>query len=169
MKRFCFLLGFVFCFGALFSQSILFNYQDGSSSEYELSDVRKITFDNDVMNLHLNDGSVYNWNVSTISHYNYDQNTGIEQILDLVNFLDVNVYPNPINNHLNVSYNLSKSDNVSIEIYGYSGRLLIKEDVGNQGKGNHLNQLNTNELASGNYVLHIVGDKSSISKKIIKK
>ena len=172
MKRFYFLLGFVFCFGSLISQSIYFNYTDGSTSEYELEDVHKITFEGDVMQLHLIDGSQYNWNVSTIGHYQYEQSspsTNIEQILDLVNFLEVTVYPNPINNNLNIAYNLPFSDNVSLEIYDYSGKLLIKEDLGRQDMGSQLHQLSINELKSGSYLLNIVGDKSSISKKLIKK
>ena len=172
MKRLLVLLGFVFCFGSLISQSIYFNFSNGASVSYELADVRKITFEGDVMQLHLNDGSQYNWSVSIINHYQYDEsspNTNIEQILELVNFLKVTVYPNPINNDLNIGFNLPFSDNVSLEIYDYSGRLLIKKDLGRQDKGNHLHQLSIKELKSGIYVLNIIGDKSSISKNIIKK
>tara|TARA_B100000927_G_C16305912_1_gene405405 strand:- start:90 stop:608 length:519 start_codon:yes stop_codon:yes gene_type:complete len=172
MKRLMVLFGFIFWFSSLISQSIHFNYTDGSSSEYELEDVRKITFEGDVMQLHLNDGSQYNWNVSTIGHYQYEESspsTNIEQILELVNFLEVTLYPNPVKNDLNISFNLPFSDNVSLEIYDYSGRLLIKKNLGRLDKGNQLYQLNINELKSGIYVLNIIGDKSSISKNIIKK
>lgn len=169
MKKFCFLLGFVFSISVLVSQSIYFNYSDGTSNNYNLTDVRKINFNNDVMQLHLNDGSTYNWNVSTIKYYEYSQNTGIEQILDFVNFHDVKVYPNPLNNLLNVSYNLPILGKVLLEIYDYTGKLLIRKDMGSLNKGNHIDQLNTTKLSSGIYVLTIKGEQSSISKKIIKK
>ena len=169
MKKFCFLLGFVFSISVLVSQSIYFNYSDGTSNNYNLTDVRKINFNNDVMQLHLNDGSTYNWNVSTIKYYEYSQNTGIEQILDFVNFHDVKVYPNPLNNLLNVSYTLPISGKVLLEIYDYTGKLLIRKDMGSLNKGNHIDQLNTTKLSSGIYVLTIKGEQSSISKKIIKK
>ena len=169
MKKFCFLLGFVFSISVLVSQSIYFNYSDGTSNNYNLTDVRKINFNNDVMQLHLNDGSTYNWNVSTIKYYEYSQNTGIEQILDFVNFHDVKVYPNPLNNLLNVSYTLPISGKVLLEIYDYTGKLLIRKDMGSLNKGNHIDQLNTTKLSSGIYVLTIKGEQSIISKKIIKK
>ena len=169
MKKFCFLFGFVFSINLLVSQSIFFDYSDGTSNNYYLTDVRKINFNNDVMQLHLNDGSTYNWNVSTIKNYEYSQNTGIEQILDFVNFHDVKVYPNPLNNLLNVSYNLPISDKVLLEICDYTGKLLIRKDLGSLNKGNHIDQLNTTKLSSGIYVLTIKGEQSSISKKIIKK
>jgi len=169
MKKFCFVLGFVFSISVLVSQSIYFNYSDGTSNNYNLTDVRKIIFNNDVMQLHLNDGSTFNWNVSTINHYEYSQNTGIEQILDFVNFHDVKVYPNPLNKLLNVSYNLPISDKVLLEICDYTGKLLIRKDLGTVNKGNHIHQLNTTKLSSGIYILTIKGKRSSISKKIIKK
>ena len=169
MKKFCFVLGFVFSISVLVSQSIYFNYSDGTSNNYNLTDVRKINFNNDVMQLHLNDGSTYNWNVSTIKYYEYSQNTGIEQILDFVNFHDVKVYPNPLNNLLNVSYTLPISGKVLLEIYDYTGKLLIRKDMGSLNKGNHIDQLNTTKLSSGIYVLTIKVEQSSISKKIIKK
>lgn len=169
MKKFCLLLGFVFSISLLVSQSIYFNYSNGTSNNYNLTDVRKIIFNNDVMQLHLNDGSTYNWNVSTINYYEYSQNTGIEQILDFVNFHDVKVYPNPLNNNLNISYNLPISDEVLLEIYDYNGKLLIRKDIGSLNMGNHIHQLNTTKLSSGIYILTIKGEQRSISKKIIKK
>ena len=54
------------------AQSIYFNYSNGTNAAYNLTDVRKITFVADEMNLQLFDGSVYSWNVSSIGHYQYD-------------------------------------------------------------------------------------------------
>ncbi len=47
------------------AQSIYFNYTDGSNAAYNLADIRKITFDVDLMQLHMNDGSIFSRNVST--------------------------------------------------------------------------------------------------------
>jgi len=68
MKLFLFISLMLFT-TELNAQSIHFNYTDGTNASYNLEDVRKITFDADVMNLHLWDGSVYSWNVSTIGYY----------------------------------------------------------------------------------------------------
>ena len=43
-----------------------------TQSSYGLEDVRKITFDGDLMNLHLLDGSLYTWNVSTILNVSFN-------------------------------------------------------------------------------------------------
>ena len=171
MKRLFVLLGFVFCFGSLISQSIHFNYTDGSSSEYELEDVRKITFEGDVMQLHLNDGSQYNWNVSTIGHYQYEENspnTNIEQILGLVNDLEVKVYPNPTNNLLHVYYNLPFADFIQIELYDLRGRILFNKVIGKKDMGKHFDEVSLEKLNKGNYLIKIVGENNTITKRIIK-
>ena len=69
------LFGFIAMFISTisFSQKIHFNNKDSAKSSYGLEDVRKITFDGDLMNLHLLDGSLYAWNVSTIGHYEYEE------------------------------------------------------------------------------------------------
>ena len=63
------LLSFIGIVGIGNAQSIHFNFIDGTNTSYNLEDLRKITFDADVMNLHMLDGSLYAWNVSTIGHY----------------------------------------------------------------------------------------------------
>ncbi len=40
------------------AQSVHFNYGNGTNASYNLSDLRKITFDADLMNMHLFDGTV---------------------------------------------------------------------------------------------------------------
>ena len=78
------------------AQSIHFKFTDDTKASYKLQDVRKITFDADVMNLHLRDGSVYAWNVSTIGHYLYNElPLNVEEWLNQANVWDVTVYPNP--------------------------------------------------------------------------
>ena len=87
-----------------FAQSIHFNYTDGTNAAYNLVDIRKVTFDADVMNLHLLDGSVYAWNVSTIGYYQYDESSvSALNLLNNANAWEVNVYPNPTSDYLVVT------------------------------------------------------------------
>ena len=79
---------------ACFAQSIYFNYTNGTTASYALADVRKITFDGDVMSLHFVDGSLYSWNVSTIGYYQYDESlVNAQEWLDQANAWEVSVYP----------------------------------------------------------------------------
>jgi hypothetical protein len=77
--------------------AISFSYNDGTQNSYALQDVRKLDFSGNDLNLHLNDGSVFTWNVNTIGYYDYDTGTplNIDNILQKVNDWSVHIFPNP--------------------------------------------------------------------------
>jgi hypothetical protein len=146
-----------------------FNYTNGTYAAYNLADVRKITFVADEMNLQLLDGSVYSWNVSSIGHYQYDENSiGIDDLLNKANAWKVSVFPNPATNLLNVRYNLPKEDKMLISVFDLQGKLLIEINAGNRSKGEHEETLDLSTLPAGQYVCRISGQTNTISKNIIK-
>ena len=53
------------------AQSIYFNFTNGTNGQYALSDVQKIDFAGNVMQMHLTNGTLVSWNVSTITSYRY--------------------------------------------------------------------------------------------------
>jgi hypothetical protein len=151
------------------AQSVYFNYTDGTDAAYNLTDVRKITFVSDEMNLQLLDGSVYSWNVSSIGHYQYDENSiGIDELLNKVNAWQVAVFPNPATNLLNVRYNLPTEDKMLISVFDLQGKLLLEINAGNRAKGEHEETLDLSTLPAGQYVCRISGQTNTISKNIIK-
>jgi hypothetical protein len=153
----------------LYCQNIYFDYTDGSNSVYDLEDVRKITFDSDLMNLHLLDGSIYSWNVSTIGYYNYEETPlNIEQIINNANTLQVLVFPNPAYSSLQVQYSLPKADIIRIGIYDLQGKLLIEKNMGNQTIGQYQTILDLSCMTAGVYLCRITGEINSISKRIVK-
>lgn len=152
-----------------FAQSIHFNYTDGTNASYNLEDVRKITFDADVMNLHLWDESVYAWNVSTIGHYQYDETSlNIQEWLNNANAWEVSIYPNPTNSVLNVGFNLPQADEVSIELYDMQGKLILQKNLGTQVSGEHQETFDLTSFPQGTYVCRISGQQNTITKQLIK-
>jgi hypothetical protein len=151
------------------AQSVYFNYTDGSNAAYNLSDVRKITFVADEMNLLLLDGSVYSWNVSSIGNYQFDENPlGVDELLNIANIWQVAVFPNPATNLLNVKYNLPTVDNILISVFDLRGKLLLEVDKGKRTKGEHEEILDISKLPAGQYVCRINRQTNTISKNIIK-
>ena len=168
MKRLLFFL-FIGISGIGYSQSIHFNYTDGTNASYNLEDVRKITFDADVMNLHLWDGSVYSWNVSTIDYFQYDESTqSIQELLNNANAWEVNIFPNPTSATLIVSFNLPQADEVSIRLYDIHGKLIISQDIGHRGIGKHQELIDLTDIPMGTYTFSISGQKNTITKQLIK-
>jgi hypothetical protein len=151
------------------AQSVYFNYTDGTNAAYNLADVRKITFVSDEMKLQLLDGSVYSWNVSSIGHYQYDENSiGIDELLNKANAWQVSVFPNPATNLLNVRYSLPTEDKMLISVFDLQGKLLLEINAGNRAKGEHEESLDLSKLPGGQYVCSISGQTNTISKNIIK-
>ncbi len=152
-----------------FAQSIHFNYTDGTNTSYNLEDVRKITFDADVMNLYLWDGSVFAWNVSTIGYYQYDESSlNVEEWLNNANAWGVVIFPNPTSTNLNVRYNLPKEDVITIALYDMQGKLVLDKNLGKLSPGEHQESLDVNNLPKSTYVCHINGRHQSFTKSIIK-
>ena len=151
------------------AKSIHFNYTNGTNSSYNLQDVRKITFDADVMNLHLLDGSVYAWNVSSIGYYEYDESSvNIEYWLNQANAWEVVVYPNPTNGLLNVQFTLPTEDKILVALYDVQGKLIMEKGLGNMATGEHKEMLDLTNLPNGTYVCRISGQHYSITKKVFK-
>ncbi|WP_417199410.1 endonuclease [Bizionia sp.] len=74
---------------------------------------------------------------------------------------NINMYPNPVKNSLNI--NLNYPNQTQIDIYNVLGKKVIskviyKSDI-----------INTEQLSSGMYIVRIKQNETSISKKLIKK
>jgi hypothetical protein len=151
------------------AQSIYFNYIDGTNSSYNLADVRKITFDADLMGLHMWDGSVYAWNVSTIGYYQYEESSlNTQEWLNDANAWEVAVFPNPSSTSFNVHFNLPKEDALTIELYDMQGMLILKKNLGKLLLGEHNETFDLSNVPEGSYVCRINGKSQSVNKTIIK-
>jgi hypothetical protein len=152
-----------------YAQSIYFNYTDGTNTAYNLEDVRKITFDADVMNLHLLDGSLYAWNVSTIDYYEYDPNpASITEVLEQANAWQVKVYPNPAKHNVHVAFNLPTEDNISFALFDLQGKMLFETTKKQLSKGLHEQSIDLSVYPAGQYLMHLKGQSTTITKTIIK-
>jgi hypothetical protein len=154
---------------ACFAQSIYFNYTNGTTASYALADVRKITFDDDVINLHFVDGSLYSWNVSDIGYYQYDESqVNVQEWLNQANTWEVSVYPNPTDARLNLQFNVPAADVVSLSLMDAQGKLILEKKLGTLSTGVHQEALDLGHLPQGMYVCRIAGRQHTITKQIVK-
>jgi hypothetical protein len=151
------------------AQSAYFNFTDGSNSSYNLSDIRKITFSNNDMNLHLWDGSIYSWNINTIGHFEYDENSlSNEELIHQINSMNVDVYPNPVDDKLYIQFFLSQKYNVSIMLFEMNGKKIIEHKIDELSYGKYSETLELKSIPQGNYILKIMFNNKSIIKNIVK-
>jgi hypothetical protein len=96
---------------------------------------------------------------------------GIEEFdYDKPQLTTMNVYPNPAVHHSKIAYVLSKSSNVSIQLFDVAGRLVKNLDSGYKEAGEYNLSVNTNDLANGTYfvILKTATEKSSRTLVVVK-
>lgn len=82
---------------------------------------------------------------------------------------EVELFPNPANEHVFVNYHLAQAANVQVNILDLAGKIVAKDYKGNLAAGNQQALLNTSNLASGIYFIEInANGQRSIHKLSIK-
>ena len=90
--------------------------------------------------------------------------TAIENHVNIFN--DMNIYAKPANQKILVDFNLSKSQNVKIQMIDLSGKLVKDIDLGLvAGYTKYI--LNINGIAKGTYIVNLVSNEGREAKKII--
>jgi hypothetical protein len=154
------------------AQNVLyFNYNDGTQNSYALQDVRKLDFTGDNINLHLNDGSIFTWNINTIGFYDYNPNSSvsIEEILNKANDWEVSIFPNPSDGNQNIKLKLPQASEVSFSIIDNSGKQIYQQQLGALSSGEHTFPIDWSDSSAGSYTIILKSNDFSVSKKLIKK
>ena len=101
----------------------------------------------------------------------YIPQSNTTQITESINSLaSVSIYPNPASSYLTLSFTLTKTEIVSVELYGNDGRL-IKTYMQSQPISNGTQHLSINlpgELSTGIYHLVVSTSSEKISIRILK-
>jgi len=79
---------------------------------------------------------------------------------------DLNIYPNPAHDILNIVFNVGVKNNMVVNLMNSNGQLIFTE-VLNQFSGNYTKQLNTSSIATGNYMLQIISESGVTNRKIV--
>lgn len=88
-------------------------------------------------------------------------------LIDAVDVLNnVNVYPNPTSNMLNVAYNLNESSDIRLYVTDMQGRVVLDEEFDAQ-QGANSYQLDTNGMADGTYILTLFSVVNKTSKRFV--
>jgi len=151
-----------------FGQEVTFDYSNATSVNYALADIDNITFTGDILNLELNDGTIISRNISTIEKFQYrDFNVGIGEMLDIIEDINLKLYPNPNKGEFQISYSLLSAENIQINILNQNGTLVKEVFNGENEIGDYNLNINLDDLASGVYICQFYIGQSSISKQII--
>lgn len=93
---------------------------------------------------------------------------GLEEKQSKNNLLGVNVYPNPVENNFKLSYNLTTSSDIEVEIRDVTGKIVYTLNE-SKSQGNHLVELDASTFNSGVYFAVVKSDKNIAQRKFIVK
>jgi len=115
-----------------------------------------------------NEWDVYPRNTATdLGSHTFGLGKTIKHITRLHDF---ELFPNPCNNYISVSYELlEENTNVSIRLFDINGRLIsVFDSANNETKGKHLQTIRTENLAKGIYFVQILANNEMHIKRLIK-
>lgn len=75
------------------------------------------------------------------------------------------LYPNPSNEQVTIQFNSTPNSTVKVQVLDLSGKL-VKEWMNEKQNGLVSRQFNTSDLANGNYLVHMVTDGESYTRKL---
>ena len=80
----------------------------------------------------------------------------------------VQIYPNPVSDIANVSYQLAAKGNVNIKVYDLNGRIMKSFTIENKNAGKHLYSFDASDLRSGTYIISLTrGDSKAASRFVV--
>lgn len=81
---------------------------------------------------------------------------------------DINIYPNPTSNILNIDFTTNDKNDINLSIYDVNGRLIPQSNsVNTTNKNNY--QINVSHLKTGTYILILKTDNYTSTHKFVKK
>ncbi len=102
--------------------------------------------------------SIYKLDIGTLTtNINYEDN----------NIDEINIYPQPAKNYINIKINNTNSTKIKIGLYNNLGQKI--DDINNKNNINNIVTINLNKynLSSGIYYLHFQLNNNTITKKLI--
>ena len=145
------------------------SFQQWYDSNYgPVGDVQQVRYDYAIINFDKDEyGSAIQQQIDLIinKHFSsqidcFNEPLGIEN----VSSEDKMIFPNPVEDKLNIDLTSFNHKNVIIKIYDFSGRLVDSYN----SKGGKIFIINTNNYQKGNYLLNIRQRKKIVSRQFIK-
>lgn len=89
--------------------------------------------------------------------------TGIETLADGTS---LELYPNPTSDVINLAFNGSKTQNLTVRVVNTNGQLVYTDAVG-QYAGQYKNTIDLSQVAKGVYFVQLITDQGTINRKVV--
>lgn len=138
----------------------------GTQTSYTLTGIRQLTFPIGNMLVTKTDGSTNTYTLSSIRYLNFTNlTTAVSQEVNQANSGSV-LFPNPVIDQLQISYESLNAGNVQLEIMDVQGKILYQQTINCQ-TGTNLAIIPVSQLSVGIYLCRVQSnDKIEINKFI---
>lgn len=82
--------------------------------------------------------------------------------------MDINLFPNPVSDIINLTMNFENASDAQLEIFDAQGKIIASPNLGHKAQGKHTVSVNVSNLSNGLYLLKISSGQSTITKRFIK-
>ena len=154
------------------AQYLYLLFKDGTSSQYDISLIRSITFSGINMNINKIGENTIPTPLNSIRYFKYLGATNAlnETTTDLLKN-DVSIYPNPSNSYIVIKYNTYEPSEINVDITDLNGKL-IKNIFQKQNEAGNFKiywdgNIEFKHIDSGIYICSITINKKTTSKKLI--
>jgi hypothetical protein len=156
-------------FTGLHAQKLQFKFQDGSSTSYELTDLRKISYSQNQITVSLTNNDVFAQDINTIQHLRYIETNKLGSTKSSNSgSLQAVLFPNPATDVLYIQFPLYSKETALITLTDLHGKVVIEKKITSQQMGLQKEYLNLQHIPSGLYMCRIQGQNAYISKRFIK-
>ena len=144
------------------AQSLKAISQSSKEEIYSLSQPLTVTFDSSSFIFNRNNTVLKKWNYGELRKIVYTQiSTSVEETHIKSS---VEVFPQPIEHQFTVAYTVPQSQIVRLDLYSITGEMVFSYSLGEIHEGEHRSTLTIPQIASGQYILCLMG--STFSYKI---
>ncbi|MDD4148629.1 MAG: T9SS type A sorting domain-containing protein [Bacteroidales bacterium] len=134
----------------------------GEQSSYALSNIRKLTFEDENVTVNQIGGTSITYEIANLRYLSFDDYTGVFETEQTV--FEINSFPNPVNDILNIDLSGVKSLNSTVSIFSLEGKMLQTKQITESG----IISFDVSSLPAGMYICRFSNETEIKTVKIIK-
>jgi len=137
--------------------SLYVRTHNGIQTSYALNSIEKLTFSGANMIVNKTSGSIDNYALNDIRYMNFDDLTNNISLISGDGSGNIILYPNPVIDQLQISYESTITGNIQVEILDIHGKVLCQQMIISQ-KGTNQAIIPVSQLSAGLYVCRLQSD-----------
>ncbi len=141
--------------------------KSGTQTSFTLNGLRKLTFPTGSMMVNKTDGSTSTYTFSAIRSLTFSNLVNNVSPIVKKERGNLTLYPNPVIDQLQMSYETLKDGNVLVEIIDFQGRILHRQTISCQ-EGTNQATISVAQLQKGLYLFRLQNRKNIETIKFIK-